>query len=90
MNVDQITVVNNAVCVPGSGKPKLIYFYTVNTRDVGKLTQNDLSSARSRQVKSWCTTPSQRKLLSNVDIEYSYRDHNNIFIGLINFSIRDC
>lgn len=90
MSVDAITVVQNAVCAPGRPRPKLIYNYTINTSSIGNLNQNDLNTLRPNQINAWCTTPKQRNLLNRVDIEYIYRNHNNIYIGSINFSVNNC
>lgn len=87
--VDKDTTITGVSCREAEGR--VIYVY-----------DNKLDSPRSRLVKNamkkqavairsmLCTNPSLTALLKLVDMEYTFYDSENVFIGTITNRIEDC
>lgn len=89
MRIDKITTITGVGCRQDGDK--VIYVYE-NVLDlpkskIPKTFINETMSAIRTQI---CTTPSIRELLALVDMEYTYYDSSNIYLGTINNRIENC
>lgn len=89
MQIDEITVLNNAVCLPANGKPELMYHYTLDV-NTGAVSQAEINSLKPNQLNSWCTIDDTRALFEIVDVRYVYTDRAGKEIGSITMSVSEC
>jgi len=87
--IDQITVLQNVLCAPSTGKPTLTYQYALDVSP-GTLSQEDINALRTRQLNSWCTNPDMKFTFKLVDVTYVYNDSTGRYIGEINLSFTEC
>jgi len=89
MQIDEITVLQNAVCIPTHGKPELRYLYKLDI-STGTANQADINSLKPNQLNSLCTLDDTRALFEIVDVRYVYMDRTGKKIGHINMSVSEC
>jgi hypothetical protein len=87
--LDRVTKLMNSTCVAVGRAVRLIYMNEVSVPN-GSINQSALDGMRPRMVQAWCTDPDQRRLISLVDIQYSYSYPDGRLIGKINLTRRDC
>jgi len=90
MNIDKVTQVVGTVCVPSSKRGKKVKFvYSLEISDT-RITKKGILSLRSKQVNFWCSNPTQKNMLKQFDVKYSYNMVNGTYLGANSFTIKDC
>jgi len=88
--VDNITKWTHTTCVVGPVRPAIVYWYEVDTADI--YHQSLINYLREDTKKSVCTKE-MRKLLSGLDVKYTYTyssKKNYDTIGSLYYSLADC
>ena len=85
---DSITTVMSAKC-DGVDPIYLTYSMRVETA-LTKFSSSQLQTLRQGQIDSWCSSPSQYKLLQQVGIRYAYMSSDKRYLGQTSFDINDC
>ena len=77
MQVDSITILRNAVCLPPA---TLNYYYDLTI--VATKDDIDFAILKRNNTQVWCTDPNMRILLDSLtSVAYTYRDKNGTYIG---------
>jgi len=84
MKIDSKTFVKSTFCSNSKPKPTLIYMM------VTELNLVDLNATQNFQKNGWCTDPTQRKLLNEVDVRYQYVTTTGIYLGNTAINVRMC
>ena len=87
--IDNVTTLLNAVCFQEGNTVTLNYRNKVNL-PAGAFDQGKLNNLKPSMLSTWCTDPTQRQTLNQVNIRYTYADASGKFIGNIDLSKREC
>lgn len=90
MQINEYTKIMGTICAPAAdNKEKItfIYMYNVLNRNI---KAPDVKSERTSQLRSWCTDPDQKLVLSLYDIEYKYQYVDGTFIAINRFQEKNC
>jgi hypothetical protein len=86
--VDSSTTVVSTKC-DGVDPIYLVYSMRVET-NLTKFSSSHLQMLRQTQIDSWCSSPSQLKLLKLIGIRYSYTSSDKRYLGQTSFTVNDC
>lgn len=87
--IDNVTTLLNAVCFQEGNTVTLNYRNKVNL-PAGAVDQGKLNNLKPSMLSTWCSDPTQRQTLNQVNIRYTYADASGKFIGNIDLSKREC
>ncbi len=87
--IDQVTTLTNANCSQ-DGRSVLLQYRNKLNVPAGSLNQATLNSIRPQMVSTWCTDPTQRATLNQLNIQYHYSDGSGKYVGKIDISRTDC
>ena len=87
--IDNVTTLLNAVCFQEGNTVTLNYRNKVNL-PAGAVDQGKLNNLKPSMLSTWCSDPTQRQTLNQVNIRYTYADAGGKFIGNIDLSKREC
>jgi len=87
--IDQVTTLTSATCFP-EGRAVHLQYRNKLSVPAGSVNQAKLNSIRPQLVAAWCTDPTQRATLNQVNIQYHYSDGGGKYIGKIDISKTDC
>lgn len=82
--VDSNTVLKSTFCSNSKPKPTLVYMMVTEFSSV------DLRATQNFQKNGWCTDPTQRKLLNEVDVRYQYRTTTGVYLGETAINTKMC
>jgi hypothetical protein len=86
--IDSITSVVNTKC-DGVDPIYLVYSMRVDT-SLTKFSSSHLQVLRQTQLDTWCSSPSQLKLLKLIGIRYTYISSDKRYLGQTSFTVNDC
>ncbi len=84
MKIDKVTTVKSSYCSDSKPKPTLVYMMETS------LSSLDSNATQNIQKNGWCTDPTQRKLLNEVDVRYLYRSQVGVYLGETRINSRMC
>ena len=87
--IDQVTTLTNATCYQEGRSVRLQYRNKLSV-PAGSVNQAALNSIRPQMVSAWCTDPTQRTTLNQLNIQYHYSDGSGKYVGKIDISKTDC
>ena len=87
--LDRVTTLLSAVCFKEGATVTLQYR---NKLDVpaGTVDQAKINTLKPSMVNAWCTDPTQRQVLNQVNIQYTYSDAKGKYIGKVDIAKREC
>jgi hypothetical protein len=56
----------------------------------GTVDQAKINTLKPSMVNAWCTDPTQRQVLNQVNIQYTYSDAKGKYIGKVDIAKREC
>jgi len=87
--IDQVTTLLNANCSQEGRAVQLQYRNRLSV-PAGAVNQAKLNTIRPQMVTTWCTDPTQRATLNQLNIQYYYSDDSGRYVGKIDISKADC
>ncbi len=84
MKIDSMTTVKSSYCSDSKPKPTLVYMMETSFSSL------DINATQNIQKNGWCTDPTQRKLLNEVDVRYQYRSQVGVYFGETRINSRMC
>jgi hypothetical protein len=84
MKIDSMTTVKSSYCSDSKPKPTLVYMMETSFSSL------DINATQNIQKNGWCTDPTQRKLLNEVDVKYQYRTKVGVYLGETRINSRMC
>lgn len=81
--------VQSVFCVKRGARLALTYVIRFQNSFSG-LTQGEKKARQQQLTNAWCTTPSQKTLLAEVDIHYLWYEGRGLSLGDAYIKIEDC
>ena len=87
--IDQVTTLLNANCYQ-EGRVVHLQYRNKLSVPAGAVDQGKLNTIRPNMVTAWCTDPTQRATLNQINIQYHYSDGSGKYVGKVDISKTDC